>query len=74
METIKVLGKLSKMVTEDQMVKGVAKKSQQCKKNKQSSKKRRFEAPKKVRAMSKQISKKAKKKKGTAERVVEKNN
>ena len=73
METIKVLGKLSKMVTEDQMVKEVAK-GELAMQEKQSSKKRRFEAPKKVRAMSKQISKKAKKKKGTAERVVEKNN
>ena len=73
METIKVLGKLSKMVTEDQMVKEVAK-GELAMQEKQSSKKRRFEAPKKVRAMSKQISKKAKKKKGTAERVVEKSN
>ena len=73
METIKLLGKLSKMVTEDQMVKEVAKR-ELAMQEKQSSKKRRFEAPKKVRAMGKQISKKAKKKKGTAERVVEKNN
>ena len=73
METIKVLGKLSKMVTEDPMVKEVAKR-ELAMHEKQSSKKRRFEAPKKVRAMSKQISQKAKKKKGTAERVVEKNN
>ena len=73
METIKVLGKLSKMVTEDQMVKEVAKR-ELAMQEKQSSKKRRFEAPKKVRAMSTQISKNAKKKKGTAERVVEKNN
>ena len=49
MEEIKALRKLSKMPTEDQMVREVAKRELALQ-GKQISKRRRYEAPKKVRA------------------------
>ena len=50
LEEIKALRKLSKMPTEDQMVREVAKR-ELAMQEKQSIKKRRYEAPKKIRAM-----------------------
>ena len=49
LEEIKALRKLSKMLTEDQMAREVAKR-ELAMQEKQSSKKRRYEAPNKVRA------------------------
>ena len=62
------------MPTEDQMAREVAKR-ELAMQEKQSSKKRRCEVPKKVkRQKGKYISKKVRKKNATVERVVEKKN
>ena len=73
MKEIKALRKLSKMPTEDQMA-GEAAKRELAMQEKQGSKKNRYEAPKKIRAVRQIDFQESEEEEGAVERVVEKKN
>ena len=73
LKEIKALRKLSKMPAEDQMAREAAKR-ELAMQEKQGSKKKRYEAPKKVRAIRKIDFQESEEEEGTVERVVEKKN